>query len=279
MAPTTSNGRQRLGIAAVLVAATCVACGPSREEYDAQVARVAELEGQLTEAQQRYQQAQEQIESLTAENAAMSERLGALGEDVESLRSRAGQLSTDLEAARARAEELARRERQQQERLSTFRQMLCRFQEMISSGRLRVRVQRGQMVIEMSSNILFRSGSADLSEEGEEALRQVASVLSTITTRHFQVAGHTDDVPVRRSRFESNWELSTARAVQVVEFLQENGVDPTHLSAAGYSEFSPTVPNDSEDGRAANRRIEIVLMPNLDELPDLSSLEGESCSE
>ncbi len=279
MAPTTANGGTRLIVAAVLVVAVSAACGPSREEYEAQVARVAELEGQLTEAQRRHQQAQEQIETLTAENAAMSERLTALGEDVESLRSRTGQLTTDLEAARARAEELARRERQHQERLATFRQMLCRFQEMISSGRLRVRIQRGQMVIEMSSNILFRSGSADLSDEGQSALREVAAVLSTIRNRHFQVAGHTDDVPVRRSRFASNWELSTARAVEVVEFLQTSGVDPTHLSAAGYSEFSPSESNSSEDGRAANRRIEIVLVPNLDELPDLSSLEGESCSE
>jgi len=131
------------------------------------------------------------------------------------------------------------------------------------------------MVIEMSSNILFASGSADLSNEGEQTLSEVATVLRDIPNRDFQVAGHTDNVPIRRSRFRNNWELSSARALQVVEYLQEQGVDPRHLSAAGYSEFAAAESNDTEEGRTANRRIEIVLMPNLDELPDLSSLEQE----
>jgi chemotaxis protein MotB len=266
-----------MGLAATI--ALCFACGPSQEEYDAQVQRVQELEGQLAEANQNYQQAQEQIQTLNAENAAMADRLQSLGEDVSSLRARSGQLSADLEAARARAEELARRERQQQERLAAFRTMLCRFRAMIESQQLRVRIVRGRMVIELPSNILFRSGSADLSEEGEGALNQVAAVLREIGNRNFQVAGHTDNEPIRRSRFSSNWELSSVRALQVVEYLEEQNVNPSHLSVAGYGQHAPVASNDSETGRAENRRIEIVLMPNLDELPDLSSLEGASCSQ
>ena len=104
-------------------------------------------------------------------------------------------------------------------------------------------------------------------------------LFSTHEDRDFQVAGHTDNEPIRRSRFTSNWELSTVRALEVVQYLQEQGVTPTHLSAAGYSEFAPVAQNDSEDGRTENRRIEIVLMPNYDELPDLSGLEGTSCGE
>jgi chemotaxis protein MotB len=266
-----------LGMA--IVTALCLACGPSQEEYDAQVQRVQELEGQLAEANQNYQQAQEQIQALNAENGAMAERLQALGEDVSSLRARSGQLSADLEAARARAEELARRERQQQERLAAFRTMLCRFRAMIESQQLRVRIVRGRMVIELPSNILFRSGSADLSEEGEGALNQVAAVLREIPNRNFQVAGHTDNEPIRRSRFSSNWELSSVRALHVVEYLEEQNVNPAHLSVAGYGQHAPVASNNSDSGRAENRRIEIVLMPNLDELPDLSSLEGASCSQ
>lgn len=264
------------GVGAVL--ALVVACGPSQEEYDAQVARVSELEGQLEEANSRNQQAQEQIEALNAENGAMSDRLQALGEDVSQLRSRAGQLSTDLEEARRIAEELARRERQQQERLATFRTMLCRLRAIMDSHQLRVRIVRGRMVIELPSNILFGSGSADLSEDGEAALAQVAEVLREITDRHFQIAGHTDNVPISRSRYESNWELSATRALEVLEYIQdEGGVDGDNLSAAGFGQFAPVASNDTEEGRAENRRIEIILMPNLDELPDLSSLEGATC--
>lgn len=268
---------RNLGI--VTVVALCFACRPTQEEYDAQVQRVQELEGQLEEANGNFAQAQEQIQALNAENGTMAERLQSLGEDVSSLRARSGQLSADLEAARARAEELARRERQQQERLAEFQTMLCRFRALIESRQLRVRIVRGRMVIELPSNILFSSGSADLSETGEEALNQVASVLREIPGRSFQVAGHTDNEPIRRSRFGSNWELSGVRAINVVEYLQEQNVNPEHLSAAGYSQFAPIAPNDSDSGRADNRRIEIVLMPNLDELPDLSSLEGSACAQ
>jgi chemotaxis protein MotB len=99
-------------------------------------------------------------------------------------------------------------------------------------------------------------------------------VLKQIANRDFQVAGHTDNIPVR-GRFPSNWELSTARAVTVSRFLQGQGVDPAHLSAAGYAEFQPAADNGTPEGRQQNRRIEIVLMPSLDELPDLSSLVQE----
>jgi chemotaxis protein MotB len=146
---------------------------------------------------------------------------------------------------------------------------------MIDSGKLRVRVVRGRMVVELAENILFDSGRADLKKEGEEALAQVASVLNTIPNRDFQIAGHTDNIPIKSAKFPSNWELSTARAVEVTRFLAEKGVDTARLSAAGYADTQPVAANTEPEGRKQNRRIEIVLMPNLDELPDLSGLAGK----
>jgi len=101
----------------------------------------------------------------------------------------------------------------------------------------------------------------------------VASILTTFPDRIFQVAGHTDNVPIDNARFASNWELSAARAVTIVEFLIDKGMAAENLSAAGYADTQPVAGNLTEEGRAQNRRIEIVLQPNLDELPDLSSLE------
>ena len=97
-------------------------------------------------------------------------------------------------------------------------------------------------------------------------VKQVAAGLKTLPTRRFQVAGHTDNVPIQTARFSSNWELSTARAVQVARFLVAQGVKPEELSAAGYGEFDPIAPNAEPSGRARNRRIEITLQPNIDEL-------------
>jgi chemotaxis protein MotB len=153
--------------------------------------------------------------------------------------------------------------------------MINKFKAMIDLGKVRVRVVRGRMVVELAENILFDSGRSDLKKEGQEALTQVATVLASIANRDFQVAGHTDNIPIKSAKFPSNWELSTARAVVVTKWLAEQGVDPTRVSAAGYADTQPVASNADAEGRKQNRRIEIVLMPNLDELPDLSSLAGK----
>ncbi|MFO8072268.1 MAG: OmpA family protein [Polyangia bacterium] len=169
--------------------------------------------------------------------------------------------------ALAKAEALAKK------RIDTFRDMLGKFKAMIESGKIKIRIADNKMLVEMASAILFPSGKARLSEEGKEALTEVAGILATIEERNFQVAGHTDNVPIRNRRFKDNWDLSTARAVAVVRHLVENGMPRENLSAAGYADIQPVASNETEDGRAKNRRIEIVLVPNLNELPDLSALE------
>jgi chemotaxis protein MotB len=192
-------------------------------------------------------------------------------------------LATTLDSTERTLAELRQREARARERLATFRSMLERFRAMIEAGRLRVRVVRNRMVVELPAGVLFDSGEAQLKDEGEQTLIQVAQVLQAIANRDFQVAGHTDNVPIH-GRFRSNWELSTQRAVNVAKFLIEQGVPGARLSAAGYAETQPalapdgSIPpevegaNDTAEERQSNRRIEIVLMPNLDELPDLSML-------
>jgi len=171
---------------------------------------------------------------------------------------------------------LRAKERQAQQRLATFRSMVERFQKMIESGQLRVKIVRGRMVVELSESILFDSGKAEVKKAGEAALTEVASVLASIPDRDFQIAGHTDNVPMKTAKFPSNWHLSTARGLNVGVFLAAHGVPPVRLSAAGYADTQPVASNDTAEGRAQNRRIEIVLMPNLDELPDLSQLKDVS---
>ncbi len=238
-------------------------------------ARIAELEGDLSESERQRRDLETQLTELRGENDALAARLTELGENVESLRSRASTLEGDLTAAERERDELRERERQANERLATFRAMLERFRSMIDSGRLRVSIVRNRMVVELPDNVLFDSGQAELKPEGAATLAEVASVLSSIEGRVFQIAGHTDNVPIRSRRFPSNWELSTARAVVVARYLIDTGnMSADRISAAGYADTVPIESNDTEEGRARNRRIEIVLMPNLDELPDLSSLMG-----
>jgi chemotaxis protein MotB len=185
-------------------------------------------------------------------------------------------LMADIEAKKKLIEEMKKKEAQAQARLATLKDMLAKFKSLIEGGKLKVKIKNGKMMLELPSAILFGSGRANLSEEGKSTLTEVAAVLATIPDREFQVAGHTDDVPLGKgNKFKTNWHLSAARAVAVVTFLQEMGVSPAQLSAAGYSEYQPAASNETEQGKAQNRRIEITLMPNLEELPDLSELEKE----
>lgn len=244
-------------------------------ELDSEQAGAARMEELLKSTKQKLEEAQE-------ENLMLTNRLEALGQDVAAMKRRGemteeerAELAVRLEEAKSRMSELQRRQQEAEARVQQFRKMLQQFQDMIKSGEVKVAVRDGRLVVELAENVLFDSGQARLKKAGQKALSAVTEILKQVPDRKFQVAGHTDNIAIRTRRFASNWELSTARAVNVVKFMQEQGLDPDRLSAAGYSEYSPVASNDSPEGRAENRRIEIVLQPNLSELPSLEGVMDE----
>lgn len=208
---------------------------------------------------------QAELDSSKELNASLTGRLQKLGQRVDTL-------SKDQADAAARLEDLRKQKAAADARLATFRSLIDKLRAMIDSGQLTVVIRGGRMIIALPNDILFDSGRTDVKPDGKTALANVARVLATVSDRDFLVAGHTDDVPIKTARFPSNWELSTARAVEVVHFLIAKGLQPKVLAAAGYGEFDPVVPNDSTEHRAQNRRIEIVLQPNLSDLPPLDDL-------
>jgi len=129
----------------------------------------------------------------------------------------------------------------------------------ISAGQIELSELKGKMTVKMKDKILFSSGSAKLGKAGEDALGKVAEALAGLKGKIIRVEGHTDNVPTAKGPYRTNWELSVARALAVVKFLQDNKVDPGMLSAAGYGEYHPIAPNDTPENRSLNRRIEIVL--------------------
>jgi len=135
---------------------------------------------------------------------------------------------------------------------------------MISSGKLDVMWRRGKMVVKLPEAVLFPSGSADLSEGGRAAIGEVAAILKDMSSRRFTVSGHTDNVPLGKDDpFRSNWELGSARAVAVLQVLIAKGVPPKNLSASAFAQYDPVASNTTKTGRARNRRIEIILEPQL----------------
>jgi chemotaxis protein MotB len=227
---------------------------------------VVALQNEITQRDTSMQALQKQLDDATALNAQLSDELRKAGTDVDQLLAEKGDLSKTLGAAKKRLEELRKAQRAAQQRADLFRSLLLKFKKMIDSGELKILLRDGRMVLQLRNDVLFDSGKVSIKDEGKEALTEVASVLATLSDRKLQVAGHTDDVPISTQRFPSNWELSAARAVNVVKFLVEKGVNAEALSAAGYSEYDPVGSNEQDDGKAKNRRIEIVLQPNIAEL-------------
>ena len=122
---------------------------------------------------------------------------------------------------------------------------------------------RGKLTVNILDRVMFDSGEAVLKPDGESVMRKVAALLTGHPELKIQVISHTDNVPIR-SRFPSNWELSTARALAAVHFLTETaGVDPRRVGAVGYGEFKPIADNGTAEGRAKNRRIAIAIMPDV----------------
>ncbi|MCW3071284.1 MAG: OmpA/MotB domain protein [Bacteroidetes bacterium] len=132
---------------------------------------------------------------------------------------------------------------------------------------LTVYMKDGKVYVSMSDKLLFKSGSPDVEAKGKEALKKLAEVLNKNSDVSIAIEGHTDNVPIRTAMFKDNWDLSAARATNVVRLLtDEYGMDARKLTAAGKGEFSPVADNSTAEGKAKNRRTEIVLSPKLDEL-------------
>ncbi len=148
----------------------------------------------------------------------------------------------------------------------TYDELVGNLKNEISSGQIQVTELKGKLTLNMVEKILFNSGQANVKESGKEVLDRIAAALKNLQDKDIRVEGYTDNVPLSpklRDRFPTNWELSTARATNVVRYLVEkNGLDPSRLIAAGFGEYHPIVTNQTEEGRAQNRRIDIVLVPH-----------------
>ncbi|MEJ2183984.1 MAG: OmpA family protein [Nitrospirota bacterium] len=146
----------------------------------------------------------------------------------------------------------------------TYDALVGELQGEIDRGRVAINQLRDRLSVSMVDKVLFDSGSSRVKPQGKEVLGRVAGILRKVQDRQIRIEGHTDNVaigPELKKIFPTNWELSTARATNVARYLQERGVNPRLLSVAGYAQYHPVASNDTEEGRARNRRIEIVLVP------------------
>lgn len=189
-------------------------------------------------------------------------KLTTLESAAEENAARSAQLQQDLTNSHARIEALIK---EKEQATQTQKQMEQQMRSALESKDVTISELQGRLTVNILDRVLFDSGEAELKTEGEKVLGQIASVLTQHTNRQVYVIGHTDNVPIRASafsRYASNWELSTARATSALRYLVEKaGADPKRMAAVGYGEFHPVADNSTVEGRAKNRRIAIVIIP------------------
>ncbi|RMG92597.1 MAG: chemotaxis protein MotB [Candidatus Dadabacteria bacterium] len=221
-------------------------CGKARQEAESRV-----------EACERRRE--EELTALRAEKLDVESRLEACRADLADLKAKLEL----VEAERRRAEQEKREKLDEVSR--TYQGLLQGMEKEVEEGRVVIEQLKGKLSVKVLDEILFDSGSARIKPEGEEVLRRLGEVLKAQTEKAIVIEGHTDNVPISGAlaeRFPTNWELSTARATSVVRFLQDQvGVEPERLSAVGFGPYRPVASNDTPEGRARNRRIEIKLVP------------------
>ena len=205
------------------------------------------------------------LNSCETDKADLDRRLGITSSEKSELE---GSVAT---MKRALAE-LQERKAETEKRLAEFRELTAKFKELVDAGKLSIKVRNGRMMLALSSDILFASGSAQLSKDGVDSINQVADLLKDLKNRNFQIEGHTDNVPIHTRNFPSNWELASARAQSVLNTMVAEGFPAEHLSVASYGKFDPLNENKTTADRSENRRIAIVVIPDLSGLPGFDEL-------
>jgi len=295
-------------------------CGHSEDEWQAQLAKYAALQKKDNDLASELAAQQTKVKELSEQLEGMGVKLSSEGSEKAKLTQDMAQMKAALAEYQARAETLERIKQR-------FEALRKKLQKLTELG-LDVKIRNNRMVISLPGDVLFASGSDVLSGEGNKILLQVADVIqndSALRDRQYQVAGHTDDQPLKRAAdtFHDNWGLSLMRARQVLVFLvapaeadkpgaapkkaapppppakpaakgekpekaekpkavaekaapeterQGGNLNPKHWSASGYGQTDPIVNNDSPESRKKNRRVELVLMPDVEEMLDLKSL-------
>jgi len=252
------------------------ACGYSQEEWEQKLRENESLTQQLKAQTEAHKKSQSDYQEAVQEIDALKKQLADSGVNVSSL--------TQSVAEKQKAlEEYARRTEQLDQIRKRFELLQTKLQKLTQLG-LKVEVRNNRMLIQLPGDVLFDSGQDKLKPDGVKIVLQVAEVIGKdpdLSKRLFQVAGHTDSKPLAGGAFKDNWGLSTMRARSVVLLLTSpadkkgeggGGLNPSNWSAAGYADTDPVAPNDTEEGRKKNRRVELVLQPNVEEMLNLKSL-------
>lgn len=254
---------------AVLIALPLLGCGHSEAEWQQQLDKYNQLNaanGDLTK----------QLNDAKAHVADLEAKLRAAGVDLQAKDQEVSKLSSTLEEREKALAEYKARAAKLEAIRARFELLRKKLNELTKLG-LEVHIRRNRMMISLPGDVLFDTGKDSLKKDGEEILKKVAAVIKndkSLYERDYQVAGHTDNQPLQGGVFHDNWGLSLMRARQVLLYLvgKNGGMSTQHWSAAGFADTDPVANNATKDGQQKNRRCDIIVVPDVDEMLDLKTI-------
>jgi chemotaxis protein MotB len=277
-----------------------VGCGHNEDEWQAQLAKYQQLSQQGDKEKAAHDADVKALEEQRALVQQLKEQLEKMGVDLSSLSQQLEQTGSQNKTLSKNLEEVNRALKEYQERAAQLERIKQRFEVLrdklkkLTDLGLKVEIRRNRMVIRLPGDVLFSSGDDKLRDSGIKVLDAVADVIRNdkqLAGRYFQIAGHTDNKPLKGGRFGDNWGLSVMRARQVLLYLISplpakdakppkpgvpveggGGLDPLRLHPAGYGDTDPVTANATDADRQQNRRVELVLLPDVEEMLDLKSL-------
>lgn len=264
-------------------------CGYSENEWQAELAKYNQLSQQNDKEKAAHAADKKALDEQIQLVAQLKDQLEKMGVNVSTLSQQLEQTGSQNKTLAKNLEDVNQALREYQERAAQLERIKQRFEVLrdklkkLTELGLKVEIRRNRMVIRLPGDVLFASGDDKLRPEGKKVLDQVADVIRNdkqLAGRYFQIAGHTDNKPLKGGHFVDNWGLSVMRARQVLVYLIApldpkeggGGLDPVRLHAAGYGDTDPVGKNGTDAERQQNRRVELVLMPDVEEMLDLKSL-------
>ena len=209
---------------------------------------------------------QKNIDDLTAKVSDLKSQNSQLGQQTAEQQNKLSQSEQSLQQQKQKLEQLQSLLNQQKQASEELKNKMSEALKGFNSNELSVYNKDGKVYVSLSEQLLFPSGSAVVNPKGVDALSKLAAVLNLNNDVAVNIEGHTDSIPIR-GRYQDNWDLSTARANAIVRILVNNyKVDPTRVISSGHSFYEPVASNSTPDGRAKNRRTDIILSPKLDEM-------------
>jgi chemotaxis protein MotB len=259
-----------LALLSLIIGLLFSSCGPSKKLVSSR-ARVDKLQkdsvfthNQLNTCNEQLMRYNTQVGNLSNDNANLQNEKESVQKDLNTLSSESKMTIADQE----------RRLKTLQDMIKTQKDVMSNLKNSISdalmnykSDELYVYIKDGNVYVSMEEKLLFKSGSDVVDPKGKEALKTLAQVLNNTKNISVMIEGHTDNVPIKTALFKDNWDLSVARATSIVRLLtNEYGFDTNRITASGKGQFHPIKTNDTEEGRAGNRRTEVILSPDMKEL-------------